>query len=116
MKAYKAVFHIDELEKWDMLINNVSNLLKDMADVQVEVEIVANGQSVPYFDSTNDVETDIYNLKKLNENGVKIVGCNNSLTAHGITKEELYPFVHVVPAGVSELVKKQNEGFAYVSV
>ena len=116
MKAYKVVFHINELEKWSSLLGNVSNLLADMSNVQIEVEIVANGKAATYYDSTNDVETDVYKLKQLNEQGVKIVGCNNALTGHGITHEELYPFVQVVPAGVSELVKKQNEGYAYIYV
>lgn len=116
MKAYKVVFHINEIEKWDLLIKNVLNLLEAMKSIQIKVEVVANGEAVPYFDSTNRIETDIYNLKTLNENDVKIVACNNALTAHGITREELYPFIYVVPAGVSELVKKQNEGYAYISI
>ena len=43
MKAYKVIFHITELEKWDSLLANVSNLLKEMSDVQVEIEVLANG-------------------------------------------------------------------------
>lgn len=117
MKSYKAIFHIDQLEKWDLLTKSVSNLLEDMSDVQVDVEVLANGGATAYFDSTNDaIETDVYNLKKLQEQGVVIIGCNNSLTNQGITKENLYPFVKVVPAGVSELVKKQNEGYAYIYI
>ena len=96
---------------------NVLNLLDDMSNVQVRVEIMANGKAVPYFDSTNhEIEPDIYHLKEMDEQGVKIVTCNKALTVHGITREELYPFVKVVPAGVSELVKKQNEGYAYIYI
>ncbi|HHY41379.1 MAG TPA: hypothetical protein GX514_00790, partial [Thermoanaerobacterales bacterium] len=39
---------------------------------------------------------------------------NNALAAHGIQKENIIEFVDVVPAGVLELVKKQNEGYAYI--
>lgn len=113
MKTYKVVFHITDLEKWNSLLTTVSNLLKDMADTPVKVEIVANGQAVSSYDSTTNTEV---NFSKINEENVKIVACNNALNAHGVTKEALYPFVHVVPAGVSELVKKQNEGYAYIRI
>lgn len=116
MKNYKVIFHIHELEKWPNVLNNVSNLLKDLAEEQVEVIVLANGGAVNYYDSTNDVETDIYKIKQLLEEDIKIIACNNSLTGHGITNEELYPFVEVVPSGVGELVKKQHEGFAYIYV
>lgn len=116
MKAYKVIFHIKELEKWDSLVSNVKNLQKDMADVQLDIIVLSNSGSVRYFDSTNAIETDIYNLKNLSDSGVEIKACNNSLTYTGITQDQLYPFVEVVPAGVGELVRKQNEGYAYIYV
>lgn len=116
MKAYKVIFHIKGLEDWDSLISNVKNLQKDMVDVQVDIIVLANSGAVRYFDSTNDIEQDIFNIKKLSENDVKFKACNNSLTYSGITEDQLYPFVEVVPAGVGELVRKQNEGYAYIYI
>lgn len=116
MKAYKVIFHITELEKWDALLANVSNLLKEMSDVQLEIEVLANGNAVHYYDSTNEVETNLNKMKSLSDSDVRIVGCSNSLTNNGITKDKLYPFVEVVPAGVGELVRKQNEGYAYIRI
>lgn len=116
MKIYKVIFHITDFEKWNSLSTTVSNLLKDMSDAQVEIEIVANGSAVSYYDSTAHAETNRSKLERLNEGNVKIVACNNALNAHGVAKETLYPFIHVVSAGISELVKKQNEGFAYIRI
>lgn len=116
METYKIVFHITDLEKWDSLLTTVSNLLKDMADTPIEIEIIANGQAVSFYDSTTNAETNFSKLAKIDEENIKIVACNNALNAHGVAKETLYPFIHVVPAGVSELVKKQNEGYAYIRI
>ena len=116
MKTHKVIFHIKELDNWNSLINNVKNLQKDMTDFQVDIIVLANGSAVRYFDSTNVVEKNIDDIQKLSESDVKFKACNNSLTYSGITEDQLYPFVEVVPAGVGELVRKQNEGYAYIYV
>lgn len=114
MESYKAIFHIDELNKWNQLLANVANLVEDLSKNHLEIEVLANGEAVKYFDSTNDSQENIDKMTTLNQEDVSFVACNNSLTGNDIPKEVLYSFVEVVPAGVSELVRKQHEGFAYI--
>lgn len=116
MENYQVIFHIVDIEKWSAVLNNVSNLLKDQQDTdnQLEIEVLVNGASVRYLDSTNDSTIDEEELTRLNEQGVKFVACNNSLTANKITQDSLFPMVSVVSAGVSELVRKQLDGYAYI--
>jgi len=42
----KIVFHIDEMEKWELLIANIKNLANGINIEDSEVEIVANSKAV----------------------------------------------------------------------
>lgn len=116
MENYRVIFHIDDGQKWPAVLNNVRNLLKDWADGenQLEIEVLANGSAVRNLKRTGEAVFDADRLKGLAEEGVQFVACNNSLKANKIAVEEVYDFIEVVPAGVSELVKKQHAGFAYI--
>ncbi len=46
MERYKAIFHINESEKWSTVLANINNLIKDLGKDDVVVEIVANGYAV----------------------------------------------------------------------
>ena len=112
MQTYKVVFHVDELNKWKLLLKNVSNLL-DAIDVnEYSIEVLANSEAVKFYDS--NFNSDISVIEKLNSNGVKFVACNNALIANKIKKEDLIYFIEVVPVGVLELINKQSEGYAYI--
>jgi len=114
MAGYKVIFHIDENNKWNLLLRNVSNLINAKNSDQVDIEVLANAEAVKYYDISQDLDTDIESLENLHKKGVKFVACNNALKAHNIKKENIFEFVDVVPAGVLELVVKQNEGYAYI--
>ena len=45
MGGLKALFHIDEIEKWDLLLANVKNLL-DSTDDQAIIEVIANSKGI----------------------------------------------------------------------
>lgn len=111
---YKVIFHIDELNKWKLLLGNVSNLLNSMNNDKLYVEVLANSEAVKYYDTNQDLTADINTMESLNSKGVKFVACNNALMAYGIEKDNLSRFIDIVPAGVVELVKKQSEGYVYI--
>lgn len=113
MTEYKVIFHIDELNKWKLLLTNVSNLLK-ASDNKYSVEVLANSEAVKYYDTSQDLEADINTMEHLSEKGVKFVACNNAITAYDLKKNNLIHFVDIVPVGVLELVVKQSEGYFYI--
>lgn len=104
---YHVIFHIDEEEKWPLLLGNVKDLL---GGVTAEVEVLVNGATVNGYKS----EKLINQTSHLNDYGVQFVACRNALNTHHILKEDLSAFVSVVPAGVVELVEKQSSGYAYI--
>lgn len=115
MERLKVLFHINELEKWDTALGNVTNLLKDTGDDGVDAVALANGPSIKAY---NDEKT-LEKIKGLQEKGVKFMTCRNSLKkmCSGdvcMAESSLPSFVEVVPAGITAIIKMQADGYAYV--
>jgi hypothetical protein len=112
----KVIFHINEFEKWETLLGNITNLLKDGGDEAVKVRVLMNGPSVKALSD----ETLLQRMRELSDKGVRFTVCRNSLKAlcgSGelcIDEKNLPEFLTVVPAGVTELIKRQTEGYAYI--
>ncbi len=54
-------------------------------------------------------------MKALHEQGVSFKVCNNSLAALDQSPDDLYEYMELIPAGILEIVKKQMQGFTYIS-
>ena len=118
MKKINVLFHVDESDKWALTLTNVKNLLDDVGDGELNVEIVANAAAVTIFSSAEaagETQSVLHErMATISTRGVGIVVCRNALKANHVKEDFLPPFVAVVPAGITEIVKKQMDGFAYV--
>jgi intracellular sulfur oxidation DsrE/DsrF family protein len=47
-------------------------------------------------------------------NGVKVVACENTMDAQKLTRADMLKSISYVPAGVIELIRKQQQGYAYI--
>jgi intracellular sulfur oxidation DsrE/DsrF family protein len=116
MERLKVLFHVNEKEKWTAALGNITNLIKDVGEGSVDVLVLANGPSVAAYADAEKIET----MEGLSEKGVKFLACRNSLKKMCsdrvicIDENNLPPFVGVVPAGITEIIKRQHEGYAYV--
>jgi intracellular sulfur oxidation DsrE/DsrF family protein len=114
MAEVKVIFHIDELDKWELLLKNVNNLLHAIDIEKSNIEVLANSEAVKFYNLNNDLNTDVTSMEGLSRKGIKFVACNNALNAYNIKKENLIDFIGIVPVGVLELINKQREGYAYI--
>lgn len=112
MAEYKVIFHIDELNKWELLLKNVTNLIDMEKQEKIVIEVLANSEAVLYYDNKHKAGNEM--LTSLSEKGVLFVACNNALMGYKLNPQDIYYFVHIVPAGVYELMIKQSEGYAYI--
>lgn len=103
-----VILHIDELEKWSLVLGNVRNLKK--AQVSLKIEVVANAIAVKGYLDSGLLEE----IKPLVEQHVLFVACANALRAHDIKENDLTAEIKIVPSGVMELVIQQQAGAAYV--
>ncbi|MEG0328570.1 MAG: DsrE family protein [Erysipelothrix sp.] len=102
-----VIFHLSESVRFDHCYANIINLIKLQSDVEA-IELLVNGEAINLLRHGNNDR-----ISKLIPS-VNVVACNNAMVAHHISGEDLVEGVKVVPAGVYELIKKQNEGFAYI--
>lgn len=113
----KVVYHVDELEKWPMTLANVANMIIDCEKrgEPYVIEVIANSAAVPALSQklSSPSET-IESLQSLSGKGVVFKACKNTLIGLDIPESDLFEFVTVIPAAVVELVRKQEEGFAYL--
>ena len=111
----QAVFHVDEMEKWPMVLLNAKNMVNYYEENQIPhaVEVVATAVAVRGCLSAEagSLEAD---MTALNGRGVVFAVCSNAMRMQKAAPEELLPFVRVVPAGVVELVDRQDDGYAYL--
>jgi hypothetical protein len=98
--------------RWNMVLNNTKNAQDDVGGAdKIEIEIVAYGPGINMLKKESIVGERIADAVK---SGVKIVGCENTMKGFKLSKDEMLPTVGYVPAGVTELMKKQEEGWAYL--
>ncbi len=123
MQLVKVVFHIDEVEKWSLLIANVRNLVKVVDIAASNIVVLVNSKAVIIFDqhTFNGHPFDrklqpshVDSIQELAEQGIEFFVCQNSLNGLSISVESLPEYVEVVPVGVLELINKQGDGFAYI--
>ena len=113
----KVLFHVDFLEKWQLALKNVLNMLDygKKNKVDVEIAVVANWEAVVQL-SSKTAKLDLFDEveKKKGKAPVEFLACGNALKGFGVAAEDLLPFVKVVPAGVVEIAMRQEDGYAYI--
>lgn len=97
--------------KWNLALNNARNAQNDLGKDKVDLEIVAYGPGI------NMLKMDATIANRVSEaigTGISIVACENTMTAQKIVKADMNPSVTYVPAGVIQLMKRQQQGWAYI--
>jgi len=109
----KVVFQVSDADpqKWNLALNNAKNLQDDIGGDLVELEIVAYGPGIGMLKGDSPVGARVAEALK---NGVKVVACENTMRAQKLVYADMLPKIGYVPAGVVELMKKQQEGYAYI--
>lgn len=98
-------------KKWGLALNNAKNVQQDLGDDEVDIEIVAYGPGIAMLKKDSEAGKGIADALA---NGVKIVACENTMRGQKLTYDDMLPKIGYVPAGVVEIMKKQQEGYAYV--
>ncbi len=80
------------------------------------IDIVLYGKAVQAADSFNQQFGGYAaQLDALHQQGVTFSVCYNSLESLNIDSDTVYDYMTIVPAGILQIVKKQLQGFAYIS-
>lgn len=110
----RLLIHVSENEaaRWNMALGNARNAQDEVGGPdKIDIEIVSNGPSVLMLKSDSPIAR---RVEEATRSGVKVVACENSMKGLKLAKNEMQPSVGYVPAGIIELTRKQQEGWAYV--
>jgi len=109
----KAVLQVSDADpqKWNLTLNNAKNVQDDLDSENVELEIVVYGPGIGMLKGDSPVAKRVADALK---SGVKVIACENTMKAQKLVYADMLPAIGYVPAGVVELMKKQQEGYAYI--
>lgn len=112
-RLHKVVFQVSGADpaKWNLALNNVRNVQQDLGKDKVAVEIVAYGPGIGMLRMDSAVATRIAEALGA---GVSVVACENTMKSQKLVRDDMLPRIGYVEAGVVELMKRQEEGWAYI--
>jgi intracellular sulfur oxidation DsrE/DsrF family protein len=97
--------------KWNLALNNAKNLQDDVGAANVDIEIVAYGPGIAMLKLESPTGSRIADAAKA---GVKVTACENTMRGQKLSKDDMLTGISYVPAGVTEIMKRQHEGWAYL--
>ena len=97
--------------KWNLALNNARNLQTDLGAANVDIEIVAYGPGIGMLKSESVVGN---RISEALGQGVAVSACENTMRGQKLTKTDMLDGIGYVPAGVVEIMHKQQQGWAYL--
>ena len=109
----RVIFQVSDNDpaKWNLALNNAKNVQADLGKENVQIEIVAYGPGLGMLKADSKVEMRL--AQALTDN-VGLLACENTMTNTKTIKADMYPGISYVMAGVTHIMKRQREGWAYI--
>ena len=97
--------------KWNLSLNNAKNIQTDLGAANVDVEIVTYGPGIGMLKLDSAVGG---RIDEATAAGVKVIACENTMRGQKLTRADMLNGIGYVPAGVVELMSRQQQGWAYI--
>jgi hypothetical protein len=112
-RQQKVVFQVSDADpaKWNLALNNARNVQNDLGKDNVAIEIVAYGPGIGMLKMDSTVGG---RVAEAMGNGVSVVACENTMKNQKLSKADMLAKIGYVEAGVTHLMKRQQEGYAYI--
>ena len=109
----KIVFQVSDADpkKWGLTLNNIKNVQEELGKDNVTVELVAYGPGIGMLKFDSEVSGRIGDATAA---GVKVVACENTMKGLHLSHEDMNPATGYTRAGVVEIMKLQQDGYAYI--
>ena len=109
----RVIFQVSDADpaKWNLALNNARNVQAELGKENVLVEIVAYGPGLGMLKADSKVEM---RLAQAMTDNVGLLACENTMVNTKTTKADMYPGISYVMAGVTHIMKRQREGWAYI--
>jgi uncharacterized protein len=110
---HKVIVQVSDSDpqKWQLALNNIANIQKDLGEGNVDIELVAFGPGIGMLKLDSKVAD---RIKEAVAAHVKVNACQNTMRGQHLTKDDMLSDIGYVPSGVIEIIRKQEEGYAYL--
>jgi len=113
----KVVYHVNDLEHAKAALRNIKNHLNAVGDNNIDLIVVTHsGGAFMLVDGSKDKKGNTFtdDIAALANRGVKFDICANTIRGKKIDKNKINQYAKVVPSGVAEIAKLEQEGYVYV--
>ena len=109
----RALFQVTDNDpaRWSMILNNMANLREGVGSEGAEIELVAYGPGLLMLKADSPLRQRIAEALK---DGVKVNACQNTMQGMKLVPADMMPGIGYVPSGVVEVMRKQQQGWAYI--
>jgi len=109
----RALFQITDNDpaRWNLILNNMANLRDGVGSEGAEIELVAYGPGLLMLKADSPVKE---RLAEALKSGVKINACQQTMRGMKFVPADMVPDIGYVPSGVVEVMRKQQQGWAYI--
>ena len=109
----RALFQVTDNDpaRWNMILNNMQNLREGVGSEAVEIELVAYGPGLLMLKADSSVKQRIAEALK---SGVQVNACQHTMHGMKLVPADMLPEIGYVPSGVVEVMRKQQQGWAYI--
>jgi uncharacterized protein len=97
--------------KWALALGNARNIQAELGKENVDIEIVAYGPGLEMMKAESKVAD---RLAAAMDANVGLIACENTMQNTTVNKDDIYGGVKFVHAGVTHIMKRQQEGWAYL--
>ena len=112
-KKQRVIFQVSDNDpaKWNLALNNAKNVQTDLGKDNVQIEIVAYGPGLGMLKADSKVGD---RLAGALDDSVGLIACENTMHNTKVTRDQMYGGIAYVMAGVTHIMKRQKEGWAYI--
>ena len=112
-EKHRVIFQVSDNDpvKWNLALNNARNVQADLGKENVQIEIVAYGPGLAMMKGDSTVSG---RLAEALDGGVGLIACENTMQNTKVARDDMYGGIGFVHAGVTHIMKRQKEGWAYI--
>jgi intracellular sulfur oxidation DsrE/DsrF family protein len=110
---YRAVFAVSDADpaRWNLVLGNIRNAQAELGADKLVAELVVYGGGIGMLKADAEAATRVSEAAR---SGVRVSACENSMRGHNLSAAQMNPQAGSVPSGVAHLIRRQNEGYAYI--
>lgn len=111
-RPLKVVVHVNfaDAEAQGRGLENIQNIFKEVAG-EPEMEVVCHGPGIVLLVKDRSKHADT--VRELMGRHVRFAACRNTMRKLSLTADDLLTGVVTVASGTVEVIRKQQEGYAY---